>query len=50
MKCVERNLRDRGDVWWWKEEVKDTIARKKAAFKEQCRLPSEENKTKYKCL
>ena len=37
-------------MWWWNEEVKDTIATKKAAFKEQCRFPSEENKTKYKCI
>ena len=37
-------------MWWWNKEVKDTIARKKAAFKELCRFPSEENETKYKCL
>ena len=42
--------RDRGDMWWWNEEVKDIIARKKVAFKELCRLPSEENKTQYKRL
>ena len=35
-------------MWGWNEEVGDTIARKKAEFKELCRLPSEENKTKYK--
>ena len=35
-------------MWWWNEEVKHTIARKKAAFKELCRFPSEENKTQYK--
>ena len=28
--------------------VKDTMARKKVAFKELCRFPSEENETKYK--
>ena len=33
---------------WWNEEVKNTIATKKAAFKQLCRFPSEENKTKYK--
>ena len=42
--------RNRGDMWWWNEEVKDTIARKKAAFKGLCRFPSEENTTKYKRL
>ena len=35
-------------MWWWNEEVKDTIIRKKAAFKELCRFPSEQNKTQYK--
>ena len=35
-------------MWWWNEEVKDTITRKKAAFKELCRFPSEQNKTQYK--
>ena len=40
--------RNRGDTWWWNEEVKDIIARKKAALKELCRFPLKENKTKYK--
>ena len=44
----KKSRRDREDMWWWNEEVKDTIARKKVAFKELCRFPSEENKTKYK--
>ena len=35
-------------MWWWNEEAKDTIAKKKAAFKELCRFPSEQNKTQYK--
>ena len=44
----KKSRRDQGDVLWWNEEVKDTITRKKAAFKELCRFPSEENKTQYK--
>ena len=32
------------------EEVKDTIARKKVAFHELCRFPSEEDETQYKRL
>ena len=40
--------RDKGDMWWWNEEIKDTITRQKAAFKELCRFPSEQNKTQYK--
>ena len=35
-------------MWWYNKEVKDTIARKKVAFKELCKFPSEENKTQYK--
>ena len=36
--------------WWRNEEVKDTIATKKVAFKELCRFSSEENMTQYKCI
>ena len=39
-----KSRRDQEDMWWWNEEVKDTIARKKAAFKELLRFLSEENK------
>ena len=35
-------------MWWSNKEVKVTIATKKAAFKELCRFPSEENKIEYK--
>ena len=44
----KRSRRDQGDMWWWNEEVTDTITKKKVAFKELCRFPSEENKTQYK--
>ena len=44
----KKSRRDRGDMWWWNEEVKDTIARKKAAFKELSRFPSEESIQTYK--
>ena len=37
-------------MWWWNEEVKNIIARKKAAFKELSRFPSKKNKTQYKRL
>ena len=43
----KKSRRDQGDMWWWNEEVTDTIT-KKVAFKELCRFPSEENKTQYK--
>ena len=44
----KKSRRDQGDMWWWNEEIKDTITRQRAAFKELCRFPSEENKTQYK--
>ena len=44
----KKSRRDQGDMWWLNEEVKNTITRKKAAFKELCRFPSEQNKTQYK--
>ena len=44
----KKSRRDQGDMWWWNKEVKNTITRKKAAFKELCRFPSEQNKTQYK--
>ena len=44
----KKSRRDQGDMWWWNEEVKDTITTKKTTFKELCRFPSEQNKTQYK--
>ena len=41
----KKSRRDQGDMWWWNEKVKGTIARKKEAFKELCGFPSEQNKT-----
>ena len=35
-------------MWWWNEEVKDTMTRKKAVFEKLCRFSSEKSKTKYK--
>jgi len=38
----------RGNKWWWNEEVKDAIARKKKAYKELYETGSEKNKLKYR--
>ena len=46
----KKSRRDRGDMWWWNEEVKNIIARKKTTFIELRRFPLEENKTQYKRL
>ena len=37
---------DRGNPWWWNEEVNDAIDRKKKAFKLWCMNRSAENKNK----
>ena len=36
----KKSRRDQGDMWWWNEEVKDTIATKRAIFKELCMFQS----------
>ena len=35
----KKSRRDQGDMWWWNKEVKDTIAKKKVAFKKLWRFP-----------
>ena len=39
---------DRGSTWWWNEQVKDAIDRKKKAFKLWCTNRSAENKIKHR--
>ena len=39
---------DRGNTWWWNEQVKDAIDQKKKAFKLWCTNRSAENKNKYR--
>ena len=39
---------DWGNTWWWNEQVKDAINRKKKAFKLWCKNRSAENKNKYR--
>ena len=34
--------KDQGDMWWWNEEVKNTITRNKATLKALYRFLSEE--------
>ena len=36
--------RSKGDTWWWNEEVKEAVSRKKDAHKAMCQNSSEENK------
>ena len=44
-KIVRRN---RGDTWWWNEEVSDAVTEKKKAYKELCKNRTEENMAKYR--
>ena len=36
--------RDQGDTWWWNEDMKEAIARKKYAHKEMCKSWTEVNR------
>ena len=41
-------IRDQGNTWWWNEQVKEAIDRKKKAFKTWCKNRSAENKSNYR--
>ena len=38
------------DTWWWNEEVKDSVSRKKDAHKAMCQNSIEENKKRNKSM
>ena len=40
--------RDQGDTWWWNEDVKEAITRKKDAHKKLRKSGTEVNKARYK--
>ena len=45
--CGKKNgRRDQGDTWWWNEDMKKAIARKKDAHKEMCKSGTEANKAR----
>ena len=49
--CGKKTLRRHGgNTWWWNDNVKDAIARKKEAYKTWCNARSEENKEVYDSL
>ena len=43
-----KGRRNRGNTWWWNEQVKEVIQHKKAAYKKMRKNRSEENKARYK--
>ena len=43
--CGKKKVRKHGgNKWWWNEEVRNALARKKKAFKTFCKTGSEEHK------
>ena len=47
--CGKKLVRQDGsNTWWWNEEVKDAVAKKKKAFKDLCKDRCEANKLLYK--
>ena len=37
----KRGRRSKGDTWWWNEEVKEAVSRKKDAHKAMCQNSTE---------
>ena len=50
MNCAEKTKgrRDQGNTWWWNEQVKEAIERKKKAFNTWCKNSSPKNKNNYR--
>ena len=46
--CGKKSWRIKGDAWWWNEDVKEAVSRKKVAHKAMCQNSTEENKRRYK--
>ena len=42
----KKGRRDQGDTWWWNEDVKKSIARKKDAHKEMCKSGTKADKAR----
>ena len=49
--CRKKRWRiNKGDTWWWSEEVKEAVSRKKNAHNAMCQNNSEENKRRHKSM
>ena len=44
----KRWRRSKGDTWWWNEDVKEPVTRKKEAHKAMCQNNNQENDRRYK--
>ena len=38
------------EIWWWNDEVKEAVSRKKDAHKAMCWNSTDENKRRYKSM
>ena len=45
---MKRGRRSKGDIWWWNDEVKKAVSRKKDAHKAMCQNSTMENKKRIK--
>ena len=48
--CWMKRGRNEADTWWWNEEVKDAVSRKKEAHKAMCHNSTVENMRRYKSM
>ena len=48
MRCVGK--RGRGDRWWWNEEVKEAVSRKKDAHRAMCQNNAVEKKRRDRSM
>ena len=46
----KRGRRSKGDTWWWNEDMKEAVSRKKDAYKAMCQHNTEENKRRHKSM
>ena len=46
--CGKKSGRNKGDKWWYNEEVKDAKSRKKDAHKAMCMNSTDDNRNKQK--
>ena len=44
----EEGRRSKGDAWYWNEDVKEAVSRKKETHKAMCQNSTEENNRRYK--
>ena len=47
---TKRGRRGKGDTWWWNEEVKEAVSRRKDAQKAMCWNSTEENNRRYESM